>query len=196
MTASADYARVVEQLSKARLTPYVAYVSSDTINGMGSSQTRSQIVVRVSDGTIVAGKSHFKFDTGDDSRIANPITAPIFDPACYRATSESPATFDGAPAVKLDLVPVCSERHHDNDYAFTTLYVQPGTLRPIDANGVVPTGTASKDVAVSMDQRFGVFDGRVMPTLMKVDVTGSSWMFWLQVHVRETYSDYRFLTSP
>lgn len=197
MSADSDYARVLDQLSNARLTPYVAYVSHDTVNGMGHDSTQSRIVVRVRDGKIVSGHSHMTFDTNVyHNEDSNPVTAPIFDAACYQATGESNASYNGAPAIKLSLAPICKEPHNDDhDYAFTDLYVEPGTLRPIDAHGTIPPDNDDKNVSLTLDQRFAAVGGRVMPSSMKVDISGSGLMFWLQIHVEETYSDYRFLSS-
>jgi hypothetical protein len=69
-------------------------------------------------------------------------------------------------------------------------------MRPLYAVGNVPESDDSKGVAVSVEEQFGEFSGRVMPTLIKVDVAGSGFMFWLQVHVSETYANYTFSSSP
>lgn len=198
MNADSDYARVLAELSKARLAPYVAYTAQDSINGLGKKSSTRHVVVRVSDGKVVSGTSNFTVMTGsDDERATNPVSSPIFDPACYRATGESVVTFEGQAALKLSLAPVCREKQSsDHDYAFTELYVNPIDFHPIDAHGAVPSDDDSKNVSVQLDQRFATFDGRVMPSAMSVDVSGSGWMFWLQVHVHEVYSDYRFLNSP
>jgi hypothetical protein len=196
MTAATDYARAVEQLSKAHLAPYVSFVQRVRVNGMAKTDSTDRVVVRVRDGKVIEG-STVSYNSQSGSQQTNPITSPIFDPSCYRATNESPSTIDGALALKLDLVPVCSETFPgDRNYAFNTLYVDPATLRPIEASGSVPPDADSKGVAVSLDQRYGTFDGHVMPTETRVDVTGSGWMFWLQVHFHEEFSDYRFLNSP
>jgi len=198
MQADADYARVLEQLASARLTPFVAYDSRDSVNGLGAASTAVHVVVRVRDGKVISGTTHFKAQSDPyDASDSNPVSAPIFDPRCYHAVAESPANFEGVEALRLTLAPVCRDAHRgDHNYPFTTIYVERETLRPLDVSGAVPPDGDSKNVAVILDQRFGVFEGRVMPTSMRVDVSGSGLMFWLQVHVRETYSDYRFLNSP
>lgn len=196
MDAAADYARAIEYISKAHLTPYVAYMHHFSLNGIHAASSSGRIVVRVSDGKVISG-STVTYTNDDGKHDINPVSHPIFDAACYRATRESTSSFDGAPALKLDLVPICNERHNgDHDYSFTTLYVDPQTLRPLDANGDVPPDADSRNVAVSLDERFAQFGGRVMPSAIRVDVTGSGWMFWLQVHVRDEFSDYQFLNSP
>jgi hypothetical protein len=183
LNADTDYARAVAHLSRAHLTPYVAYVARDSVNGLGNASQTDRVVVRVSDGKVVAGHSD--------------ITSPIFDPTCYRATAETQTTFEGEPAVKFDLIATCREKHPgDHDYALRTLYVNPQTLAPIDANGTILSGSNSNNVSVSVDERFATFDGHVMPSSIKVDVSGTGVMSWLQVHLHETYSNYQFLNSP
>jgi uncharacterized Zn-binding protein involved in type VI secretion len=185
LSADTDYARAVAHLSRAHLTPYVAYVAHDSVNGLGNASQTDRVVVRVSDGKIVAGRSNIT------------IEGKIFDPTCYRATGETQTTFEGTPAIKLDLVATCPEKHSgDHNYAIRTLYADPQTLVPIDANGTILSGSNSNNVGVSVDERFATFDGHVMPSSIKVDVSGTGIMFWLQVHVRETYSGYQFLNSP
>jgi hypothetical protein len=195
MAVDSDYARVLEQLSSARLTPYVSYISHDAVNGMGRSSTVSHVVVRVSDGKIISGKTHMIVETDVyKSDNSNPVTHPIFDAACYRATGESPASYDGEPAIEMSLSAICKERaSSDHDYPFTTLYVTPQTLRPLDAHADVAPTDDDKSVSLAFDQRFTMAQGRVMPASMKVDISGSGLMFWLQIHVEETYEQYRFL---
>jgi hypothetical protein len=197
MNADADYARVIEQISKVHLTPYVAYVAEDTVDGFRASATRERIVIRVADGKVISGRMHSTVMT-DDGQIEsmNPVSRPIFDPACYRATGEQSTTVAGAPAIAFTLANTCPDKHPgDHNHPFTTLYAQPGTLRPLDVSGTI-TDNDSRYVSVSMDESFAEFGGRVMPSSMKVDVSGSGLMFWLQVHVHETYSDYEFMNSP
>lgn len=198
MNVDADYARVIEQISRAHLTPYVAYVVQDTINGLGASESRERIVIRVQDGKVVSGHMHTAVVEGNDEISSmNPVSRPIFDPACYRATGERPTTIDGSAEIAFTLVPTCPDKHPgDHNHPFTTLYADPGTLRPLDVNGTVTGGKNGTNVSVTMDEAFGRYGGRVMPSTMKVDVSGSGWMFWLQVHVHETYTDYEFLNSP
>ncbi len=198
MSVEADYARVIEQLSRAHLTPYVAYVVQDTVNGLGASAARERIVIRVQDGRVVSGRMHtsIAYD-GDTISSMNPVSKPIFDPACYRPTAERTRTLDGAAALAFTLVSTCPDKQPgEHDHPFTTLYADLGTLRPLDVNGTVEGGRDSTNVTVTMDETFAQYGDRVMPSAMKVDVTGSGLMFWLQVHLHETYSNYEFLNSP
>jgi len=195
INADADYARIVSLLGKQQLAPYVSYAKTDDVNGLVHSKS-GRVVVRVSDGKIVAGDSS-GIEAGDYHDRSNPVTHPTFDPACYRATGESETTYEGQPAVRLTLAPVCASKNpHDVEYPFTTLYAQRDSLHPLDVNGTVEPTDDSKSVTVSLDQRYADFGGRVLPTRLKVDVSGSGWMFWLHVHVVETYGDYQFLNSP
>ena len=168
----------------------------DTVNGLGASSSRERIVVRVEDGKVISGHMHTAVATNDEVQNMNPVSRPLFDPACYRATGEVTTTVAGTPAIAFALAATCPDKHPgDHDHPFTTLYAQPGTLRPLDVNGTI-VGKNRNDVTLTMDQTFADFDGHVMPASMKVDVSGSGLMFWLQVHVRETYTTYQFLNSP
>jgi hypothetical protein len=200
MSADTDYARVLEMLTKQHLAPFVAYDALDRVNGLGSDTQHDHIVVRVSDGKIVAGSSHFSI--GNDSDVAksaeqsNPVSRPLFDPTCYRATGERAATFEGREALAIDLAATCKDTHpSEHDHPFTTLYIDPHTMQPLDVNGSLPDSADSKMVSVSMDERFASVSGRVLPSSIKVDISGSGLMFWLQVHVTESYSNYQFLGS-
>ena len=195
-SADSDYARVVALLTKQQLAPYVSYAKVDEVRGIAKRSDDGRVVVRLSDGKIISGDSS-GVEAGDYHGRANPVSHPSFDPACYRATGESESTYDGARALKIDLEPTCASHNTDDvEYPFTTLYVDPQTLHPINVSGVVKPTEDNKDVTVALDQRFGEFDGRVLPSQLNVDVSGHGWMFWLQVHVIERYGDYRFTTSP
>ena len=197
MSADVDYARVVELLTKQQLAPYVAYVVRDRIGGLAHDHEDGRIVIRTSDGKIVSGKQHVDVDIANSAFSgldSNPVSQPVFAPHCYRATGETPATLDESPVLKLTLAPTCGTYH---DYPFTTLYIDPQTFRPLEVSGVATPGDGdSKTVTVALDQRYAGFDGRWMPVSLKVDVTGSGFMFWLQVHLSEIYSDYDFRTKP
>lgn len=196
LNADADYARMVLLLSKQQLAPYVSYVKTDTVDGLGKHKDSGRIVVRVSDGAIVSGASDEQLNVSDYRGHYNPITHPPFDPACYRATAEADAEYDGGSALKFTLAAVCKNRPGDNDYPFTTLYVDPDTMHPLDVTGTAKPTDDNKDVSISLDLHYRDFGGRVLPASVKVDVSGAGWMFWLQVHVTETYADYRFSNSP
>jgi len=194
MNADADYARVVELLSHQTLAPYVSYAHEDRVSGMARVTERERIVVRLSDGKIVAGSEPVDVDSRSsyDRRESNPVTKPAFDAACYRATGETLSTYGGAPALEIGLASICE---NDPNNAFETLFVDPQSLRPLDVAGSASIHEHLGHVNVSLDQTFAVFDGRSMPAALRVDVTGSGLMFWLHVHVNEAYSDYQFLRS-
>jgi hypothetical protein len=197
MNADADYARVVDLLTKQTLAPYVSYVARDKVSGLANDSQDGRIVVRTSDGKIVSGKQHVDVNVANSSfngLDSNPISRPVFAPRCYRATGETPATLDGTAVLKLTLAATCGTYH---DYPFTTLYIDPQTYRPLEVSGVATPGDGdSKSVTVALDQRYAGFDGRWLPVSLNVDVTGSGFMFWLQVHVREIYSGYEFRSTP
>jgi hypothetical protein len=200
MSADTDYARIVEMLSGQHLTAYVAYDSNDSFSGMSNEKKHDHVVVRVHDGKIVSGSTHFKVSTTSGATSAaqdsNPVSRPLFDPKCYHATGERAASFEGSDALQITLAATCKDKHPgDNDYPFTTLFVDPHTMRPLDVNGTVPETDSNKGVSVSLDQRFENYNGYVMPSAIKVDVTGSGLMFWLQVHMTESYSNFQFLNS-
>lgn len=196
MSADSDYARVVQLLTKQQLAPYVAYVARDVVNGLGADSKQDRIVIRTRDGKILSGSTHMKVQTGYDASDINPITHPAFDPKCYRATGQRNSSFEGTAALEISLAATCkSRRAEDNDYPFTTLYVDSHTMRPLDVNGTVPESEKNKGVTVALDQHFGQYAGRVLPSSFKLDVSGSGLMFWLQVHLTETYSNYEFLNS-
>jgi hypothetical protein len=196
MNAETDYARIVDMLAKQPLAAYVAYDARDDVNGLGKADQMNHIVVRVSDGKVVSGHSNVTMKTGSQNAEFNPITHPAFKADCYRATSETPASYDGVDAVKFALVATCKEPASDShEYPFTTLFADAKTLHPLYAIGSVPETDDDKNVAVSVEEQFGDFGGRVLPTLLKVDISGSGIMFWLQVHVREAYANYRFLNT-
>ncbi len=198
MSADADYARIVEMLSKQHLSAFVAYDSLDRVNGLGNESTRDHIVVRVHDGKIVAGSSHVtvKANSVKAAENSNPVSRPLFNPTCYRATDEHATTFEGRQAVEIAIAATCKDAGAgEHNYAFTTLYADAHTMQPIDVSGTVPETNENKMVSVALDQRFANFGGHVLPSSIKVDVSGSGLMFWLQVHVTETYTNYQFLDS-
>ena len=153
-------------------------------------------MVRLSDGKIVASAASPSTSTVTRRTIgANPIriTKPAPDAICYRASGREAIDADGAPpALEIALASTCGNDHNNT---FATLYVEPHSLRPLDVKGSASTHEHLGYVKVSLDQTFAVFDGRSMPVALRVDVTGSGLMFWIQVHVSETYSDYQFLNS-
>jgi hypothetical protein len=194
MNADSDYARVVEILAHQTLAPYVSYAHEDRVTGVAHDTEHTRVVVRVSDGTIVAGKEPVDVDSRSsyDRHESNPVTKPAFDASCYRATDERLSTYDGVPALEISLASICQ---NDKNNAFSTLYVDPHSLRPLDVRGSATIHESVGRMKVSLDQTFAVFNGRSMASALRVDVTGSGLMFWLQVHVYETYADYEFLDT-
>jgi hypothetical protein len=194
MNADSDYARVVEILSKQTLARYVSYAHQSRVTGLARDTEGDRIVVRTSDGKIVAGNA----SSGLDGRSSyarhesNPVSKPAFDAACYRATGERLSPYGEASALEIALVSICDK---DPNNAFSTLYVDPHSLRPLEVKGWSFDHEQVGRVKIVLDERFAVFDGRTMPAALRVDVTGSGLLFWVQVHADETYSDYQFLDS-
>src|SRR5215469_9167841 len=197
LTADADYQRVVSLLSKQQLAPYVSYVRTDKFNGVVKHRDPNRVVVRVSDGKIIAGDAS-GVEVDDYKSRSNPVSHPTFDPKCYRATSEHASNYNGADAIQIDLERTCKSNSSDDDeYPFRTLYASASTMQILDVSGkFVPSDDDGKHVTVNIDEAYNTFEGRVLPERVKVDVTGNGWMFWLQVHVTETYSDYAFTQNP
>jgi len=134
LNADADYARIVALLTKQQLAPYVSYAKSDTVKGFGKHDASGRVVVRVSDGVIISGDSS-GIEAGNYHNRANPVTHSSFEAACYHAVSESEASYNGQPAIKLTLAPTCkSSNPNDVEYPFTTLYADSQTLRPLDVS--------------------------------------------------------------
>lgn len=198
-TADSDYARVLSLLTKQQLAPYVSYVKRDDFNGFGQhgkDNENDRVVIRISDGAVVHGKSS-GIEAGNYHDRSNPVSHPAFDPNCYRATSESATTYNGESALKLNLEATCKSKHDgDVDYPFTTLIARADSLQPIDVHGTAPQTGDDKNVSVTLDQTFDTFDGRVLPSRLKVDVVGSGFMFWLNLHITETYMGYEFSKNP
>ena len=196
-TADSDYARVVSLLTKQQLAPYVSYAKHDEFNGFGQHKPDDdRVVVRVSDGVIVRGNSS-GVEVGNYHERSNPVTHPAFDPACYRAKSENDTSYNGESVVKFDLEPTCRSQHKgDDDYPFSTLIARADSLQPIDVQGTAPQTGDDKDVRVSLDQTFDTFAGRILPSRLNVDVVGTGWMSWLNLHVTETYTSYQFSKTP
>ncbi len=197
MNAQADYQRVVDLLAKQQLAPYVSYAARDRISGIHAENRDARVVVRVADGKVISGRTHLDIQSSSggngDVKDTNPISHPLFDPKCYRATSEQPTTYQGIAAVRFTLASRC-DAHHDG--AFSSLIADAASFRPLDASGTTHgDGDDAKIVTVTFDQRYAGFDGRWLPASIRIDITGSGFMFWLQEHVREVYSDYRFTNS-
>jgi hypothetical protein len=199
MSADSDYARVAAFLAQQQLAPYVSYVARDKINGFGVHDSNGRIVVRTKDGKIVAGEQNLNIDVheapSNTGLSSNPVSKPILATGCYRATSETAATIDGKPAIELALAPTCGS---SQNYPLTALYADPQSFRPLEVHGtVVPSDSDAKHVRIAIDQRYAAFAGRWMPSTLKVDVSGSGLLFWVQIHVNEVYSDYEFAdTQP
>ena len=177
MSVDADYARVVETMRHA-LPAYVAYVQRDVVRGMGAVESKSRIVVRTADKKVVHG----------DAPGAVVIDKGVFDPACYRPTGEATASRNGRNVLSFALSPTCNG---EDKNPFTTLYVDPVSMRPIEV-----TGTREHENArVSVSETFRTVREWSVPASLKVDIEGSGFAFWLQVHALKTFSDYGFYAS-
>lgn len=198
LTADTDYQRVALLLSKQQLAPYVSYQRTDKVNGVIKHRDPARTVIRISDGKIISGgDDSIDVETGNYHAKSNPVSHPAFDPSCYRPTAEMQINYNGTPAVKFDLAPTCKSPSPDDDeYPFTTLCASADSLQPLDVRGTVRPNSDSKDVTVNIDQAYGNYEGRVLPSRLKVDVSGSGWMLWLQIHVTETYNEYAFTDKP
>jgi hypothetical protein len=177
MSVDADYARVVETMRHA-LPAYVAYLQRDVVRGMASAESQSRIVVRTADKKIVHGK-----DSLDVSVVKR-----VFDPGCYRPTGEATTKRNGRTVLSFTLAPTCGSADKE---PFTTLYVDPASMRPIEAAGVREHDRAR----VSIEEKFSTVREWSVPSSLKIDVEGSGFAFWLHVHVLQTFSEYGFYAS-
>lgn len=192
MIADSDYGRVLDLLAHQRLPAFVSYVDAVALRGVpdeGNAHGPRRITVDTRTKTILEGTpSHI--DTGRRaSRDTNPVTAPAFDPTCYRATNETRATYNGRDAVLFTLLPTCGS--HD-DYIFSALYADAQTFAPLAATGTVSDSEGGGGAHADVEQRFAIFGGYVMPSLLSVNVKGTGIVFWLRVHVEESYTAYEF----
>jgi hypothetical protein len=177
MPVTADYARVIETMRHA-LPAYVAYVQRAAVLGMGAVESKSRIVVRTSDKKVVHGS---------ESGVVV-IAKEIFDPACYRPTGEATASRNGRTVMSFTLARTCNG---GDKVPFTTLYVDPASMRPIEA-----TGTREHEHSrVSVRETFSTVRDWSVPASLKVDIEGNGLAFWLQIHALKTFSDYGFYAS-
>jgi hypothetical protein len=177
VSVDTDYARVVEVMRHA-LPAYIAYVQRNVVRVVGEVESKSRIVVRTADKKVVHGHA-------PDAVV---IDKGVFDPACYRPTGEAAASRNGRNVVSFTLAPTCNGTDKN---PFTKLYVDPVSMRPIEATGI----RRNENVRVSVSERFSTVREWSVPASLKVDIEGTGFVFWLQVHALMTFSDYGFYAS-
>jgi hypothetical protein len=195
MDAPADYAAVTRMLTR-NIPAYVTYTVHTFVHVGVDKEETERITVRTSDGKVVKGKRpNLVLNTGKEKSPSVHDTA--FDPKCYRVTGARTAQFEGHAVEELTLRSTCHDED-DNDSSsssganqgsFTSLYVDPKSHAPIAVTG----GNADdKTVSVKLEQRFMQASGHTVPASLYVAVKGSGFMFWLNVVVREQFSDFAF----
>ena len=191
MLVAADYARAVAYLDRSRLPAYVSFVEQASARGLGSdSEAPHRIYVRVSDGAIVSGAPPQKpvvirSSSGDGD---NPFAKrQFFDPSCYAAKSEDRTQWNGVPALRIVLQPVCK----NDDNGFTELFVDPQTLRPIAADGTY-TDTGDSDMTVAIELRYSTIGQYTVPAGVRAHAVGHGWLFWARERAEVDYTDYQF----
>jgi hypothetical protein len=177
MSVDTDYARVVETM-RHPLPAYVAYVQRNVVRMMGAVESESRIVVRTADKQVVHGHAprEVVIDKG------------VFDPACYRPTGEASASRNGRNVLSFALASTCNGTDKN---PFTMLYVDPVSMRPIEATAI----RRNESVRVSVSETFSTVREWSLPASLKVDIEGSGLVFWLQVHALQTFSNYGFYAS-
>ncbi len=193
MDAAADY-QTASRLLSSPLPAYVSYVV-DSVSGFDALRMHdtTKIVVRLSDGQIVAGrKPKMQISTGR-SYDGDVLRHGPFMPACYAPTGATLTTFEARPAEAIALRPVCREKSADrsDDTDFGTLYVDPASHEPLAVTGA----NDERYVTARLAEHFTQAAGHVVPADFHVKVAGSGPMFWLNVDARETFSEYRFMDS-
>jgi hypothetical protein len=204
MDAAADYADFRRALTSDHLPAYVSYVvrSHAGFDAVGGDDT-AKVVVRTSDGKVVAGTPPKISINGDGNVSGELLRRGPFEPACYVPTSATSTMYDGQPAEAIGLRSVCESKTsdddgdgrsavHSKDTVFSMLYVDPATSRPIAVVG----STSEKYVQVHIEEHFTVAGGHVVPLRFSVKVAGSGPMFWLNVDARSAYSGYHFSAQP
>ncbi len=192
MTAQSDYQHVLDVFSRQHLPAYVSYVDAVSIRGIpdqGDSHGPNRVTVDTRAKKIVEGKPGHLSISGKESGQTNPVTNPAFDPACYRAASDSRVTYEGKAAIRFALESTCGPRE---DYFFSELYADATTFVPLAANGTVDARESLGGARADVQQRYGIFGGYIMPTLLTASVRGSGLVFWLHVRAEESYTSYDF----
>ena len=178
MTVAADYAKVIDAMHRAR-PAYVAYAIDQSVSGIANTRDTGRVVVRTADGAIVHGR------TPHDEHLD---TKDAFDPACYSPDAESTVQRNGRALVEFVLHATCRPA---DEAPFTSLDTMPQTFRPLEARGTRDHENTRVDVV----ERFTTVDDVTVPSSLKVDISGRSLGSWLQVHVLQRFSDYRFFAS-
>ncbi len=190
LDAAHDYASATRHLQNT-YPAYVAYVQRVHAKvGPIVKNDETTVVVRTSDGSIVKGKpASIQVNVGKTYH-GNVVTHPPFDPACYTPLSAARTTYDGVAAEAIALKATCHSKRSD-DEDFSTLYVDPDSHQPLGVTGA----SIEENVAVHIEEGFGLVDGYTVPTVLAVSVKGKGWMGWLNVAARVSFSHYQFLTT-
>jgi hypothetical protein len=190
MDAAADYAAAKAMLSRP-LPAYISYTAHAHVkfDAITHDDTR-QIVVRTSDGKVLKGSVPSgvpsNMHIGNDNDSFEPAVHPAFKPACYSAKSASLQNYQGRSLEAIGLTESCNKDPDDKD--FDTLYVDPRTHEPVAVTG----SDDSQHVYVNLSQQYTRVGDNVLPSTFFVRVKGSGMMFWLDVLVDMSFSDYRF----
>lgn len=190
---ASDYARTIAYLNRDRFPPYVSFVRGATWQGNSDGQIAPEhIVVRVSDGAIVAGRvppeSAHVIRPGNTETGDNPFGKPgFFDPRCYVPTDEEQTTWHGEPALRFKLQHSCG-----SDAGITDLYADEKTLRPLAVDGDIDVS----GVNTAIELRYTVEHEYVVPSSMNVSIAGHGWLFWMHETAIVTYSNYEFIGGP
>jgi hypothetical protein len=185
MSAAADYARVVDAMQRP-LPAYVSYVERDAMRGLTSSEVLYHIVVETAGGKVVHGDATRVYLSGFTNAPSTPVATPAFDPKCYHATREETTVRNRRATLAFTLSPNCPTAGQ-----FKTLVVDRATMRPIEAIGMREGG----QTRVSIDETYGSVRGWSLPATLRVDIEGRGLMFWLQMHVTQTFSSYGFYAT-
>jgi hypothetical protein len=196
MDAPADYSAAVSLLTR-NVPAYVSYTIHAFVHVGVDHQETDRVTVRTSDGKVVKGKRPGVVVNGSGDTKGPTVHDAVFNPKCYVATGARRAQFEGRAAEELTLRSTCHDRGDDDDKSsdaknqgdFTKFYVDPVSHVPLAVTGGNPD---DKTVAVKIDQHFTQASGHVVPSSLHVEVKGSGFMFWLNVVVREDFSDFAF----
>jgi hypothetical protein len=194
MDAPADYSAAVSMLTR-NVPAYISYTIHAFVHVGVDHQETDRVTVRTSDGKVVKGKRPDVVVNGGNNK-GPAVHNSVFNPKCYVVTGARRAQFEGHAAEELALRSTCHDRSDGdkssdpkNEGDFTTLYIDPVSHVPLAVIGGNPD---DKTVAVRIDQHFTQASGHVVPSSLHVEVKGSGFMFWLNVVVREEFSDFAF----